>query len=72
MVLDGGSHHAKFQSIAMKNGRVINILEFVWWVWVWVVVVDSLVTSENDFRLSEAVTKSKFSKILGIFKIAQN
>ena len=28
------SHHAKFQSISMKNGRVINILEFVWWVWV--------------------------------------
>ena len=41
----------------MKNGRVINILEFLWWVW----VVGSfallyLVTSENDFRLSEAVT----------------
>ena len=27
------SHHAKFQSISMKTGRVINILEFLW-VWV--------------------------------------
>ena len=50
----------------MKNGRVINVLEFLWWVGVGVggcgcvgggwVPLHYLVTSENDFRQSEAVT----------------
>ena len=60
------SHHAKFQSISMKIGRVINNLEFMWWWW----VVDSfalLITSENDFRLSEAVT-IKFSFCIELIK----
>ena len=45
----------------MKNGKVINILEFVWVVvgggWWWI-PLHYLVTSEIDFRLSEAVTTS--------------
>ena len=40
----------------MKNGRVINILEFLWVGGWWWIPLHYLVTSEKDFRCSEAVT----------------
>ena len=53
----------------MKNGKVINILEFVWVVvgggWWWI-PLHYLVTSEIDFRLSEAVT---MASILDVAKV---